>query len=89
MAHTATPDERKIKSQFDSLSKEAFFDVLLPKSADFDAAEALRNGAPEDLHRAPARRNLFFGSITAIIDAQAITNILLGLQTRKLPSLSS
>lgn len=79
MAHTATPDERKIKSQFDSLSKEAFFDVLLPKSADFDAAKALRNGTPEDLHRAPARRNLFFGSITAVVDAQAMTDMSLGI----------
>ena len=75
MAHTATPDERKIKSQFDALTKEAFFDVLLPKSADFDASKLLRNGTPEDLHRAPARRNLFFGSNSALLELLLTTNL--------------
>lgn len=67
MAHKATPDERKIKSKFDALTKEAFFDVLLPRSADFDAAKAIRNGSPEELHRAPTRRNLFFGNVVSLV----------------------
>ena len=63
----ATLDERKIKSQFDALSKEAFLDILLPRPADFDAGQILRDAAPEDLHRALTRRNLFFGSVNALL----------------------
>ena len=65
----ASQEEKRIKSQFDVLSKDAFFDVLLPRSADFDVSRTLRDGSGEDLHRAPSRRNLFFGSIIAFVDS--------------------
>lgn len=48
------------KSRFESLSP-AYLEVQLPKARDFDAAALLRAGSPEELTRAPARRNLFFG----------------------------
>jgi len=51
-----------IKSQFESFSKQAYLDVLLPKNDDFDATLVLRDGSPEELQRAPSRRHLFFGS---------------------------
>lgn len=49
-----------LKSRFEALSP-AYLEVRLPKAHDFDAAGFLRAGSPEELARAPSRRNLFFG----------------------------
>lgn len=49
-----------LKSRFEALSP-AYLEVYLPKAQDFDAAALLRAGNPEELARAPGRRNLFFG----------------------------
>lgn len=54
-----------LKSRFEALSP-AFLDVQLPKAHDFDAAALLRAGTPEELGRAPGRRNLFFGITSTI-----------------------
>lgn len=54
-----------IKARFEALSKSAYLDVSLPKTADFDAAALIRNGTPEEIARAPTRRNLFFGNYIA------------------------
>lgn len=51
-----------IKARFEGLSKSAYLDVLLPKAPHFDAAALIRDGAADELARAPARRNLFFGT---------------------------
>ncbi|KAK5108381.1 hypothetical protein LTR62_008337 [Meristemomyces frigidus] len=45
---------------FETLSKGAYLDILLPQSKNFDAAALVRAGQPEELARAPTRRNLFF-----------------------------
>ena len=51
-----------IKKRFETLSKGAYFEVLLPRSSDFDAIALLKDGSPEELAKAPTRRNLFFGT---------------------------
>lgn len=53
-----------IKTHFETISRSAYLDVLLPKSPDFDAAALLRDGSPDEISRAPARRNLFFGTVS-------------------------
>jgi hypothetical protein len=50
-----------VKTLFGTFSKKAHLDVLLPKDDGFDAITVLRQGAPEELQRAPSRRHLFFG----------------------------
>ena len=54
-------DSEDLKTRFEVLSKGAYFEVLLPRSSDFDAVALLRDGSPEELAKAPTRRNLFFG----------------------------
>lgn len=51
------------KSRFETLSKGAVLDVLIPKSDAFDAAAVLRgeDGSLEDLQNVALRRHLFFG----------------------------
>lgn len=58
-----TTDSTNLKSDFETISKGAYLDVLIPRSADFDAARLLRDGFPEAVARAPTRRNLFFGNV--------------------------
>lgn len=53
-----------LTSRFEAVSKGAYLDVLLPKSSDFDASALIRDGSPEELARAPSRRDLFFGTLT-------------------------
>ncbi|KAK4543703.1 hypothetical protein LTR36_005348 [Oleoguttula mirabilis] len=53
-------DHDDLKSRFEALSKGAYFEVLVPRSSDFDALTVLRDGSPEELAKAPTRRNLFF-----------------------------
>ena len=55
-------DGANLKTRFELLSKGAYFEVLLPRSSDFDAVALLRDGSPEELAKAPTRRNLFFGT---------------------------
>lgn len=60
-AHMSTMD---VKTRFEALSQSAFLDVHLPKTSDFDAGALIRDGSPDDISRAPARRNLFFGTVS-------------------------
>ncbi|KAK5120590.1 hypothetical protein LTR85_006246 [Meristemomyces frigidus] len=53
-------EHEDLKTRFEALSKGAYFEVLVPRSSDFDALGVLSNGSPEDLAKAPTRRNLFF-----------------------------
>lgn len=53
-----------LKTRFEAISKSAILDVHLPKSSDFDAGTLLRNGTPDEILRSPARRNLFFGTVS-------------------------
>jgi hypothetical protein len=57
------------KGPFERLSKGAYLDVLLPRSPDFDAAHLIKDGKPEELARAPARRTLFFGMAVNICES--------------------
>jgi len=50
------------RARFDTLTKGAFLDVLLPKDPDLDVAAILKSEAPESIGQAPSRRNLFFGA---------------------------
>lgn len=50
-----------IKSEFESLSKGALLEVLLPADGKFDAVALLQAGNPEEVRKAPARKHLFFG----------------------------
>ena len=63
----ASQDDGKIKSHFEAFSKDAVFDILLPRSDELDVSNILRDGSPEELQRAPSRRNLFFGSNPALL----------------------
>ena len=45
-----------LTTRFESLSKGAYLDVLLPRASDFDAVSLIRDGTPEELARAPSRR---------------------------------
>jgi len=54
-------DPADVKSRFETLSRGAYLDVLLPKASDFNASALIQSGSPEELARAPSRRNLFFG----------------------------
>ncbi|KXT06513.1 hypothetical protein AC578_6057 [Pseudocercospora eumusae] len=56
-----------VKARFEGLSRSACLDVLLPKAPQFDAAAWIRDGAADELFRAPARRNLFFDEQASII----------------------
>jgi hypothetical protein len=49
------------KSDFESLSKGALLEVLLPADGQFDAVTILQAGNPEEIKKAPARKHLFFG----------------------------
>jgi hypothetical protein len=49
------------KSDFESLSKGALLEVLLPADGKFDAVALLQAGNPEEVRKAPARKHLFFG----------------------------
>jgi hypothetical protein len=49
-----------VKKRFEALSP-AFLEVTLPRASDFDAVALLRSGHPEEIARAPGRKNLFFG----------------------------
>jgi len=49
------------KSDFESLSKGALLEVLLPADGTFDAVATLQAGTPEEIKKAPARKHLFFG----------------------------
>lgn len=50
-----------IKSDFESLSKGALLEVLLPAEGKFDAVALLQAGNPEEVRKAPTRKHLFFG----------------------------
>ena len=50
------------RARFDTLTKGAFLDVLLPKDPDLDVAAILRSETPESIGQTPSRRNLFFGA---------------------------
>ena len=50
-----------IKSDFETLSKGALLEVLLPADGKFDAVAFLQAGNPEEVRKAPARKHLFFG----------------------------
>ncbi|KAK5134939.1 hypothetical protein LTR08_005890 [Meristemomyces frigidus] len=63
-----------IKTRFEALSRGAYFEVLLPRSSDFDAVALLRDASPEELAKAPTRRNLFF-------DERARTQLVLKTST--------
>ncbi|TKA72056.1 hypothetical protein B0A55_06661 [Friedmanniomyces simplex] len=60
-------DDADARSRFEALSKGAYLDVLLPKSSDFNASALIRDGSPEELARAPSRRNLFFDEKANIV----------------------
>ncbi|KAK0947268.1 hypothetical protein LTR29_001223 [Friedmanniomyces endolithicus] len=47
--------------------KGAYLDVLLPKASDFNASALIQSGSPEELARAPSRRNLFFDEKASIV----------------------
>ena len=66
-------DGGDVRTRFEVLAKGAYFEVLLPRSSDFDAAALLRSGSPEELAKAPTRRNLFFGTCWyySLLDASA------------------
>ncbi|OQO12099.1 hypothetical protein B0A48_02738 [Cryoendolithus antarcticus] len=49
-----------VRADFAALSKKAYLEVLVPKDDTFDAATVLRNGSPEELQRAVARKQLYF-----------------------------
>jgi hypothetical protein len=71
-----------IKAAFETLSKDAHLDLLLPRSNEFNVSKLLQDGSPEELARIPSRRNLFFGSTLALPIFDLIsTNMKLG-QTR-------
>ncbi|KAK0366766.1 hypothetical protein LTR91_021156 [Friedmanniomyces endolithicus] len=55
------------KTRFEALSRGAYLDVLLPKSSDFNASALIQDGSPEELARAPSRRNLFFDEKASIV----------------------
>ncbi|KAK5734858.1 hypothetical protein LTR17_008630 [Elasticomyces elasticus] len=72
-----------LRSQFDTLSKGAYLDVLLPKSPDFNAGALVKDGSSEELARAPSRRNLFFDESANIVivlrtaaDAESVRGLL-------------
>ncbi|KAK3618234.1 hypothetical protein LTR56_024778 [Elasticomyces elasticus] len=72
-----------LRSQFDTLSKGAYLDVLLPKSPDFNAGALVKDGSSEELARAPSRRNLFFDESANIVlvlrtaaDAETVRGLL-------------
>jgi len=50
-----------IKTDFESLSKGALLEVLLPADGKFDAVALLLAGNPEEVRKAPTRKHLFFG----------------------------
>ncbi|KAK0356186.1 hypothetical protein LTR02_011654 [Friedmanniomyces endolithicus] len=55
------------KTRFEALSRGAYLDVMLPKSSDFSASALIQDGSPEELARAPSRRNLFFDEKASIV----------------------
>ncbi|EME49555.1 hypothetical protein DOTSEDRAFT_68362 [Dothistroma septosporum NZE10] len=55
------------RAYFEALANVSHLDVLLPKASDLDVLEVLRNGSPDDLARAPARRNLFFDEQASVL----------------------
>ena len=55
--------EMNTKSDFESLSKGALLEVLLPADGSFDAVAILQAGNPEEIKKAPARKHLFFGPL--------------------------
>ena len=55
------------RAHFEALAKASYLDVLLPKTTDLDVLKLLRSGSPDELLRAPARRNLFFGMIRGLL----------------------
>ncbi|KAK4560527.1 hypothetical protein LTR86_005724 [Recurvomyces mirabilis] len=73
-------DERR--AGFETLANEAYLDVLLPRTMDFDAASLVENGSAEELAKAPTRRALFFGrNPTDHASKDEKTRILLVLRT--------
>ncbi|KAK4507696.1 hypothetical protein PRZ48_001431 [Zasmidium cellare] len=56
-----------VKTRFEALSQSAFLDVHLPKTSDFNAGALIRDGFPDDISRAPARRNLFFDEQASLL----------------------
>ena len=60
-------DVLPLTTAFEFLAKGAYLDVLLPKASNFDAATFIKDGSPEELARAPSRRNLFFGTRRCLI----------------------
>ncbi|KAK4902165.1 hypothetical protein LTR27_001067 [Elasticomyces elasticus] len=76
-----------LRAQFDTLSKGAYLDVLLPKSPDFNAGTLVKDGSSEELARAPSRRNLFFDESANIVlvlrtaaDAENVRGLLPNLE---------
>ncbi|EMD00963.1 hypothetical protein BAUCODRAFT_81883, partial [Baudoinia panamericana UAMH 10762] len=49
-----------LRKRFEDLARGAYLDTIVPKFNTFDPAAAVRDGSPEEIGRAPLRRNLFF-----------------------------
>lgn len=53
-------ESKELKKDFETLSRNAYLDVLVPRSSDVDVKRLLDDG-PEGLFQLPTRRNVFLG----------------------------
>lgn len=53
--------KHNLKVRFDTISKGAVLDIILPQSPPRELLSALKDGTLEDLRKVTLRRNLFFG----------------------------
>jgi len=58
----AAQKNEETRLAFESLSRGAFLDVLLPRDPALDLATILKDGSLEEIGRVPSRRTLFFGA---------------------------
>jgi len=54
-------DKDNLKKRFETVSKGAFLDIILPQSPPTGILSALKDDSQEDWRKLPSRRNLFFG----------------------------
>lgn len=59
--YAPTSHAMSVKADFDSLSRGALLEVLLPVDGKFDAVAILQAGNPEEIRKASSRKHLFFG----------------------------
>jgi hypothetical protein len=51
-----------LKDKFETVSKGASLEIVLPRSTELNVSKILQDASPEALARLPSRRNLFFGN---------------------------